>query len=84
MKPRRLAGFVHTATRRQTLWPAPFRRRPWPQVLLCNEHRPALPFPWELFEASGFSVQQVPPEQQHPDWRSDDILLFRIRLAASQ
>lgn len=53
-----------------------------PQVLLCNEHRPALPFPWALFEAAGFKVQQVPLEEQHPQWRSEDIHLFRIQLAA--
>lgn len=52
-------------------------------TLLCNEHRPALPFPWKLFRQAGFSVQQVPLAEQHPDWRSEDIHLFHIRLATS-
>ena len=52
-------------------------------TLLCNEHRPALPFPWQLFRQAGFDVQQVPLSEQHPDWRSKDIHLFHIRLASS-
>ncbi|KAI3436664.1 hypothetical protein D9Q98_006080 [Chlorella vulgaris] len=52
-------------------------------TLLCNEHRPALPFPWQLFWDAGFVVQQVPTSEQHPDWSSDDILLFHIRVASA-
>lgn len=52
-------------------------------TLLCNEHRPALPFPWLLFRQAGFDVRLVPLSEQHPDWRSEDIHLFRIRLAGS-
>lgn len=53
------------------------------RVLLCNEHRPALPFPWALFRGAGFDVRQVPLSEQHPEWRSEDIHLFDIRLAAA-
>ena len=52
-------------------------------TLLCNKHRPALPFPWLLFRQAGFDVRQVPLSEQHPDWRSEDIHLFHIRLAGS-
>lgn len=52
-------------------------------TLLCNEHRPALPFPWQLFWDAGFVVHQVPTSEQHPDWSSDDILLFHIRVASA-
>ena len=53
---------------------------PHTQVLLCNEHRPALPLPRQLFEEAGFEVQPVLLEEQHPDWRSEDIHLYRISL----
>lgn len=52
-------------------------------TLLCNERRPALPFPWALFRRAGFEVRQVPLGEQHPDWRSEDIELFRIQLSSS-
>lgn len=54
---------------------------PGTQTLLCNERRERLPFPLALFEGAGFAVAQVPLEEQHPDWRSDDIELFRISRA---
>lgn len=49
-------------------------------VLLANEHRPKLPFPWPLFKAAGFEVVQVPWEDHHPAWRSEDIHLYRLTL----
>ncbi|EFN58830.1 hypothetical protein CHLNCDRAFT_140665 [Chlorella variabilis] len=52
-------------------------------TVLCNEHRPALPFPWQLFRAAGFEVRQVPLSEQHPEWSSEDIHLFHIRLACN-
>lgn len=51
------------------------------RTLLCNEHRAALPFPLALFEGAGFAVREVPLCEHHPEWRSDDIQLFDIRLA---
>lgn len=53
-------------------------------TLLCNEHRPALPFPGPLFAAAGFAVRRVPLREQHPDWSSEDIHLYEIRLAEQQ
>lgn len=51
-------------------------------ALLCNEHRPALPFPRHLFAAAGFSLRRVPLSEQHPEWSSGDIHLYEIRQAA--
>ena len=50
-------------------------------ALLCNERRAPLPFPRALFEGAGFSVAAVPLKEQHPEWRSEDIELFRISRA---
>lgn len=54
---------------------------PETQVLLSNEHRPALPFPRALFEDAGFLVAVLPWDSLHPDWRSPDIDVYSLRLA---
>ncbi len=61
-----------------------FSANPEALLVLCNEHRPALPFPGALFAAAGLSVCRVPTAEQHPDWRSDDIHLYHIQLANLQ
>ena len=53
-------------------------------ILLAAEHREQLPFPRQHIEAAGFEVVLVPQEQLHPDWRSQDIAVFRLRLLQSQ
>ncbi len=54
---------------------------PCTQIFLAYEHRPKLPFPQESFLAAGFHVEQIPYEQLHPEWRSPDIYIYRIKLS---
>ncbi|GAB4820725.1 hypothetical protein N2152v2_007771 [Parachlorella kessleri] len=49
-------------------------------ILLAAEHREQLPFPTQQVEAAGFEVVPVAPEQLHPDWSSQDIAVYRLRL----
>ena len=59
-----------------------FAASPAARLVLCNEHRPALPFPGDLFAAARLSARRVPTAEQHPDWRSEDIHLYHIQPAA--
>ncbi len=54
---------------------------PSTQIFLSTEHRPRLPFPQDLFTAAGLKVEQVPYDQLHPEWRSTDIQIYKLRLA---
>lgn len=54
--------------------------RPRALAVLCNEHRPRLPFPEPLFAAAGFALRRVPLSAQHPEWSSQDIHLYLARL----
>ena len=56
---------------------------PATEVLLSNEHRPALPFSPQPFQQAGFAVDAVPWDDLHPEWRSDDIQVYRLRLACT-
>ncbi len=49
-------------------------------ILLAAEHREKLPFPRQQVEAAGLQVQQVSCEELHPEWRSDDIQVYRLLL----
>lgn len=60
-----------------------FAANPEARLVLCNEHRPALPFPDALFAAAGLSVRSVPTSEQHPEWRSEDIHLYLIQPSAA-
>ncbi|KAL4457701.1 hypothetical protein ABPG75_012566 [Micractinium tetrahymenae] len=60
-----------------------FAANPEACLILCIEHRPALPFPAALFAAAGLRGRRLPTAEQHPEWRSDDIHLFCIQLAAA-
>ena len=53
---------------------------PATRVLICAEHRAALPFPAYAFAGAGFCVEGVGSGEQHPEWSSPDIQLYRLAL----
>ena len=55
---------------------------PATDIFLANEHRPKLKFPADLFSAAGFLIQQIPYEQLHPEWRSPDIQIYKLKLSS--
>jgi hypothetical protein len=40
-----------------------------------------VPFPEQQLLAAGFSVRRVPGADLDPDWSSDDIAVYSLRLA---
>ena len=52
-----------------------------PPPPLPQEHRERVPFPEQQLLAAGFSVRRVPGADLDPDWSSDDIAVYSLRLA---
>lgn len=49
------------------------------KILISYEYRPAVPFPVNKFELAGFRVQEVPLNEQDPEWCSSDIHIYGMK-----